>query len=140
MHGDYTSVPRLAGAAPPCVDPAGRSYAVIAVGAAARLVAERWLDKIHSPVWSCLVEGLDSGLVSSFEERLRAARIGWRLMLAGPEADVMRLRAQAIRAGALPVEIREYVTEANRRRVHCAHCRTVTEADAELGGTVVCEG
>jgi hypothetical protein len=38
------------------------------------------------------------------------------------------------------VEIRECVTEANRRRVHCAHCRTVTEADVELGGTVVCEG
>ncbi|WP_395105250.1 dimethylamine monooxygenase subunit DmmA family protein [Actinomadura sp. SCN-SB] len=145
MRVDHTSVPRLAGAAPPAVDPSGRSYAVIAVGAAARPVAGRWLAELASradrpPVWSARVDRLDGTVLAAFEERLRAATVGWRLMLAGPEADVMRLRARAVRAGAVPAEIREHATEADRRRIHCAHCRAITEAEVGVGGTVECRG
>jgi hypothetical protein len=143
MRGDFSSVPRLGGSVPPEVDLSGRSYAVVAIGAAACPVAEGWTRRIASsgaPVWFVQVDGLDEALVGVFEEQLRVATVGWRLMLAGPEADVMRLRAPAIQAGALPVEIREHVTAVDRRRVRCAHCRTIMEAEVGIGGSVVCGG
>ncbi|MFD0851736.1 dimethylamine monooxygenase subunit DmmA family protein, partial [Actinomadura adrarensis] len=33
-----------------------------------------------------------------------------------------------------------HVTAADRRRVRCAHCRTTTEAEVEIGGSVKCDG
>ena len=62
--------------------------------------------------------------------QVETAKVGWRLMLAGPEIDVLRACAVAHDGGALASEIGVAVVESPRRRVWCVHCGTTTEATA----------
>lgn len=142
VHPGHTSVPRPAEDVPEA-DLTGRDFAVIALGEPARAVAASWARRIEeagAPLWTRQADELDETVVSAFRERLAGAMVGWRLMLCGPEADVLWLRAEAIRAGAVPAEIRAYVTAADRRRVYCAHCRHITRTDVEVGGLLTCGG
>lgn len=71
---------------------------------------------------------------------LQSATIGFRLLLAGPEADVYRARATALDCGAQDDELALTVTSNVRRRVHCAHCKTLTETNEPIGAVVECSG
>ncbi|GAB3666958.1 dimethylamine monooxygenase subunit DmmA family protein [Actinocorallia lasiicapitis] len=139
MAIDRTSVPRW-GTTAPGVDTGGRSYAVVSLGEAARAVAERWIGEITAPLWHAHADALDDGLLAAFRRELGRANVGWRLMLTGPEDEVQILRSAAVEAGALQCEIRAHATSAERQRVYCAHCRTVSPTGAGIGGVVRCRG
>jgi hypothetical protein len=75
-------------------------------------------------------------------------RTGVRIILAGPEAVVMRAMSVAREHGAcsqelVPVTVEaagEHVTGPAVRRVHCVTCARPFDAVAALGGSVTCPG
>ena len=127
----------------PGVDETGRAYTVLAFGPAAAPVAERWCDRIAAlgrPVRLERSARATDEVLAALAGQLRDATVGWRLMLAGPEADVLRARAVALDGGALDAELTMLVTGDDRRRVWCAHCGATTEARVRPGGSVPCAG
>lgn len=137
-----TSVPRPQHEVPE-VDPTGRDYAVLALGVPARPVAAAWARRIElsgATSWVSYAPELSDGVLAAFRSRLAEATVGWRLMLCGPEHEVLRLRSEAVRAGALPVEIRMHTTASGLRRVYCAHCRHLTIGDIAVGDLLKCGG
>lgn len=141
MGAQHTSVPRWP-AGTPDVDPAARSLALLGFGARGAAVVARWRSAAPPAVatWAHTARRADEPTLALLEARLAAARVGWRLMLAGPELDVLAARALATRLGALEAEIRVAVTSTRRRRVWCAHCRTTTETGQPVSGETPCRG
>ena len=141
MGAEHTSVPRWAPELP-AADPAARAVALVGFGPAAARVVAGWRAQVGAgtEVWSRLAERADDAALAALAEQLRAARVGWRLMLAGPEADVLAARAVAVEHGALDAEVRTAVTGAALKRVFCAHCRTTTERDVPVAAEVECAG
>jgi hypothetical protein len=126
----------------PGVDATGTAQAVIAVGAAARAVADRWCAQAAAtgaPVWRHDA-GTAADAARALAGQLASARVGWRLLLAGPEADVLALRALALDAGAVDAEVRCHATSTTEKVVRCAHCSAHTRAEVPLGGLVTCPG
>ena len=147
---DHTSVPRWP-AAPNGVDPNGVSYLVVAAGPAGAEVAARWIDEIHragKPVWSHHEgapggpSGVDPGAACSaaLAEELGHARVGVRVMVAGPELVVLDCLRAARDAGALEAELTAHVTDSATKRIYCSHCRTCTEAEVAVAATLSCAG
>lgn len=134
MAGVHTSVPRWP-TTDPGVDTSGRSFGVVAVGQTARGVAEGWVDEIRG-----LCRPVDHSFHAHppLDEWLARARVGYRLMLAGPQADLLRLRARA--AVLLDAELTLLVTDDRERPVWCVHCGTTTRAEAEVDGRAACAG
>ncbi|GAA3392493.1 dimethylamine monooxygenase subunit DmmA family protein [Cryptosporangium minutisporangium] len=125
----------------PDVDESGRSYAVLAFGPDAERVATTWrarLAALGRTVWSWSGERATDAALAALAEQTRVATVGWRLLLAGPEADVLRARAVAITGGAVDAELTVVVTDDRRRRVWCAHCGSTTEADVRAGDDLPC--
>ena len=141
VGAEHTSVPRWP-APVPSVDPAGRSVSLVGFGVSGRPIVETWLAAapVRTVVWSCVADHADDATLELLAEQVRAARVGWRLMLAGPEADVLAARSVATGLGLLDGEIRAAVTSADRKRVYCPHCRAVTEAVVPIGAAVPCRG
>nr|WP_133995978.1 dimethylamine monooxygenase subunit DmmA family protein [Streptomyces sp. 846.5] len=138
-------------ATPPAVDTDGKSFAVLSFGREGRETAERWISGIGDisdvgdigtagPCWARHAERADEELLAALREQLRTALVGWRLMLAGPEAEVLPARSEALMHGAVPAEIRVHVTSARRKRVHCPHCQQVTATDRAVDESVRCGG
>ena len=80
---------------------------------------------------------------------LGECRTGARIVLAGPEATVMRAHAVARQSGATAEELvlladeaaaGQYAAGAARRAVYCVTCRAAFEAAAALGEDVTCPG
>ncbi|WP_411152526.1 dimethylamine monooxygenase subunit DmmA family protein [Streptomyces sp. A30] len=142
MGIQHTSVPRWP-TADPGVDRTGRTYAVMSFGTAADTVAADWrgaLAGLRRPVWTWHGESADGDALALLRGQIDDATVGWRLMLAGPQADVLRAHAEALRGGVLESEITVVVTEDARRRVWCVHCGATTVAEADLGDVVSCTG
>jgi dimethylamine monooxygenase subunit C len=142
MGAAHTSVPRWP-TTDPGVDRTGRAFAIMAFGPGAAPVAERWhreVARLGRPVWVRRVEGADDAVLTELDERVAAARVGWRLMLAGPQADVLAAYAVATRAGFLAAEIAVLVTDDRHRRVWCAHCDTTSLAEVATGDVTPCAG
>lgn len=121
------------------VDPSGRCFAVLGIGDEAREITRGWVRSIDRPVWTSRADDVATA-AEALAAQLREARVGWRLMLAGPEADVLALRSQALSAGAVDEEIRCQVTSRERVVVHCAHCAADTEVTASAGERTACGG
>lgn len=121
------------------VDPTGRRFAIIGIGPDAREITRRWVRSASGASWTVQGDRAEE-VAEALDAQLRAARVGWRLMLAGPEADVLALRSRAITAGAVDEEIRCQVTSRERLVVHCAHCAADTETTASPGAEVRCGG
>lgn len=149
---ELTSVPAWA-ATPtrPDADLTGRSWTVIAIGAAGADVARLWEAQIaaHAAAHPGTDPALRSHLFASNEQdQARAAlladvtqaRVGWRLMLAGPADACLRLRAAAMESGTADDEMTVATTDVGLRTVQCAHCRTVTSAAVELEEVLTCRG
>jgi hypothetical protein len=141
MGIEGTSVPRW-GASPPAVPTTARSVTVLGIGTAAEQTVLAWQRAARHV-------GVEPGvlLAASAEEaqpwlaaQLAGAVVGWRLLVAGPEAEVLRARARALELGAVPGEVLTFVTGVPVRRVHCAHCSAETETDAPVDGTCACTG
>lgn len=141
MAESHTSVPKW-DATPPAVDHTGTSYAVLAFGGDGGAVAAAWVAELGAgrPVWVRYADGADDTTLSALREQLSAARVGWRLLLAGPEADVLLARSVALGHGAVPAEIRAHATSTELKRVHCPHCKETTVAGCAVAQTFRCRG
>lgn len=140
--GAHTNLPRWEDT-PPQADPSGRSFAVLSFGAQARPVADAWMaqvHRLHAGSWRLHNDTADETVVAKLHQRLSRATVGWRLMVAGPEADVLAVSAEALRHGTLAAEIRAHATSTTRRRVQCVHCGTAVDVDAEPGAVFPCAG
>lgn len=148
---ELTSVPAWATTPTrPDADLTGRSWTVIAFGAAGADVARLWEAQIAAHCAAQTAEpALRTHLFASVEpDRARAAlladlaeaRVGWRLMLAGPADGCLRLRAVAMESGAADDEMTVATTDVGLRAVQCVHCRTVTSATVELEEVLPCSG
>lgn len=142
---ELTSVPpwTLVPLRPPA-DLTGRYWTVLAIGDDANAVAADWVAEIgaHRPDAEPgvhLVE--DAGAACrALEADLTDAVVGWRLLLAGPAHDCLRVRARALELGVGDDEITVASTEVATREVYCAHCRTVTTGRVHLTETLPCTG
>ncbi|MEB3367212.1 dimethylamine monooxygenase subunit DmmA family protein [Saccharopolyspora mangrovi] len=121
------------------VDPSGARFAIIGVGDAAAEIARGWASSLDRPVWTFHADRAADAF-DALDAQVRQARVGWRLMLAGPEADVLALRSRAISGGAVDEEIRCQVTSRERVVVHCAHCAAETAVTASAGERATCSG
>ena len=141
MGAEHTSVPRWP-AEVPAPDPAGRAVTLVGLGAAGRELTGRWAAEVHpgTPVDELLADRADGDLLARLAARLGDAVVGWRLMLAGPEVDVLAARALVTSLGLLDDEIRVAVTCTAGRRVYCPHCRTTTSTTAPVSGETPCDG
>lgn len=135
--GARTSLPEWP--EPVVVDPSGARFAIIGIGEVAAAITRDWVEALDRPARTFHADRAEAAF-QGLDAELREARIGWRLMLAGPEADVLALRSRAISAGAVDEEIRCRVTSRDRLVVHCAHCATDTEVTAAPGGRAICSG
>lgn len=141
---EFTSVPPWAVAprrAP--ADVTGRYWTVVAFAGGESIAAE-WVAQLESHRPGALprvhLVGDDLAATSAVDADVSTARVGWRLMMAGPADACLRLRAHAIGIGLGDDEITVASTDVAHRDVHCAHCRTVTRGEVPLGGVVVCDG
>ncbi|MEZ0357497.1 dimethylamine monooxygenase subunit DmmA family protein [Mycobacterium sp. SA01] len=142
---ELTSVPAWA-VEPTCptADLTGRYWTVLAVGTDAAAVAARWVDEIHAAHPDARprvhqvadVEAACAALDADLEE----AKVGWRLLLAGPAYACLRIRARAFELGAADDEITVASTEVATREVYCAHCRITTTAATGLSEEITCPG
>ncbi|WP_035855085.1 dimethylamine monooxygenase subunit DmmA family protein [Cryptosporangium arvum] len=142
MGAPHTSVPRWP-TTDPGIDESGRAYAVMAFGGDAAGVAAGWCERIRAlarPLWVRRCDRADDDALAALAGRLRVVTVGWRLLLAGPEIDVLRAHAVALDGGALDAELRILVTDDRRRRVRCAHCTATTEADVRPDEQLRCAG
>lgn len=141
MAAEHTSVPRWP-RTDPGVDRSGRAFAILSFGADAAGVARGWareVARLDRPVWTWHGDGADP-VLGELADRAGAARVGWRLMLAGPEADVLAARATATAAGLLDPELTLLVTDDRRRRVWCSHCGATTLAEVAVDDVTDCAG
>ncbi|MGY1820782.1 dimethylamine monooxygenase subunit DmmA family protein [Geodermatophilus sp. SYSU D00079] len=141
MGIEHTSVPRWEAAAPALPGHA-RSVTLLGLDEAAEQVVTSWEA-------AAVDAGIDAHVLRTrgcaealpwLAARMADAVVGWRLLVAGPEADVLRARARALHLGAVPAEVLTFVTGVPVRRVHCAHCASETETTAPVDATCTCRG
>lgn len=85
-------------------------------------------------------DAADREALASLIAVLEQARVGVRLVLAGPPADVAAAAAAAAACGLLEEEVTLLANESGRRLVFCAHCRTANTTVQGVGSEVDCEG
>ncbi len=124
------------------MDSSVRAVALMGFGSSGAAALRGWAAAVPDgvPAWTHLATGADDGTLALLAEHIAAARVGWRLVLAGPEIDVLAARSVATGLGVLEAEISVAVTDTQRRRVFCPHCRTTTVTSEPVGGSVPCDG
>lgn len=142
---ESTSVPAWAiRAVCPPADTSGRYWTVVAMGEPAEAIAADWTTQIVAchPGAEVRVHPVadDAAAAEAVTADLAQARVGWRLMIAGPADGCLRVRAHALRSGAADDEITVASTAVAVRAVHCAHCGELTRAKVDLEGVVTCTG
>jgi len=144
---ELTSVPPWATAASrPSADTSGRYWTVVAFGAAGAAITRAWCDEIVASGRGSgltvheFADGDDDAARAALLADLAVARVGWRLMMAGPAASCLRLRAAATAADVADDEMTVGSTDVELRAVQCVHCRAVTTAAVQLEGVVPCSG
>lgn len=140
---ELTSVPPWAlTAMTPPADPTGRTYSLVVFGEPGRVVAAQWAtelgDRLDAVQMHVVRDIADARAALATD--LVTARVGWRLMLAGPLAEVMALRADALAGGLADDEITIATTSTELRPVLCSHCWHVAEVRAAVGEVVPCGG
>lgn len=144
---DHASVPEWARvpAAQP-VDRTAASCTILTFGTAS--LAAGWSSELTALGVGHHVIQLASGDLARerqiVAEELQRAVVGWRLMLGGPLADVLRVRSSALRAGLLGAEIVVGTTEVDHLPVSCAHCGATTLTTTPIAAApdrlVTCQG
>ncbi len=138
----HSSVPRWP-TADPGLDRSGNAYAVMTFGPAATALGAAWrgeLAALGRAVWSWHGDAATGVGLAGLREQIASATVGWRLLLAGSEPEVLLAYAEAVAGGVLDAEITVVVTDTARRRVWCSHCRTTTVAEVALGAQTDCAG
>lgn len=124
---------------PEAVDRTGTSFVIVDLGGddTAAGVADAWAQQAEEvgPVTRHRADRLD---VDELSAVLARTRCGVRVMIAGPQDDVLLALATARAAGAEPDELMSFATRTDLLAVFCAHCRATSRVAAEPGGTVSC--
>lgn len=143
---ELTSVPGWAlTPAEPDADLSGRSWTVVAFGSRGAAIAADWLDQISSAEGGSAVrlhrfaewEPADRA-AAALRADLGSARVGWRLMMAGPADACLKLRGAAVDLGVADDEMTVASTDVDSRSVHCVHCGAVTRARVNIEDTLPC--
>ena len=148
----WTSVPRW----PAPELPAAASYLACCFGAAGERQASALLEAADREVpvrTETFADHWDAATEPALRRLIEESFTGVRVILAGPEAMVMRAAALARRLGATSEELvlmaadavsgaagGGYVTGRAARRVFCAACRAPFDAVAALNDSVTCPG
>lgn len=147
---ELTSVPVWAlNPTRPGADLSGRAWTIIAFGPHGADIAQTWIDQIASVHGESAVRlhrcddgtQCDDGTASAIEALtadLVDARVGWRLMMAGPADACLRLRGAAGALGVADDEMTVASTGDEARTVHCVHCGAVTRAQVQLDQVLPC--
>lgn len=146
MGAQHTSVPRWP-TSDPGLDRTGRAYAVVSFGAAAAPIADGWRGQLHElgrPVWhhhaGSATEDAAEDALTALRAYLATSTVGLRLMVAGPQAEVLLAYSEARGGGVLDCEIVAVVTDDSRRRVKCLHCGTISAGDVAVEQLLACDG
>ena len=139
----HASVPRWP-SEPPGIDPTGRVYGVVAIDCQSSddNVVSTWLAALalsDKPMWT-LTGPAAAAVHEPLAQRLTASVVGLRLLIVGPEQDVLALQATARGAGMIDAELTLHVTATDHRRVYCAHCRTTSSVCGQVGDVRPCSG
>jgi hypothetical protein len=138
----HSTVPRWP-AEPASVDGSGRGYVVLAFGPDAEQVAAAWRRDIARRAMPLV--SLDGGpnpanALDRLAEVLAGASTGLRLMVAGPEQEVLAVQSAARVAGMIDDELALHVTSAAARQVYCVHCKTTSSVVAAVDELASCHG
>lgn len=118
-------------AQPPRVDVAGRVFGVAAPLDCA--VAAGWvaaISQLGRPSWR--IEPADLG------RALGNATVGVRVMVSGPEHDVLAAGAACREAGLLDDEVTLFATTTSARRIYCVHCKATSLVTTAVGDVATC--
>lgn len=125
----------------PAADLSGRAWTVIAIGSRGADVAREWIAQIASAGYESAVRlhVVDAGnAIEELTADLADARVGWRLMMAGPADACLKLRGAATGMGVADDEMTVASTNVDSRAVHCVHCGSVTCAQVHLDEVLPC--
>ncbi len=128
----------------PAADLTGRQWTVLAIGADATGIVEQWRAQINAehPDAEPRVHHVADATAAcaALDADLTDAKVGWRLLVAGPAHVCLRVRAHAMELGANDDEIVVASTEVDTREIYCAHCRTTMTATVGLTDEISCSG
>lgn len=125
----------------PDADLSGRAWTIIAFGPGGADIARDWVAQIASAGGESAVRlhQVDAGqAIEVLTADLADARVGWRLMMAGPADACLHLRGAATGLGVADDEMTVASTEVDSRAVHCVHCGAVTRARVQLDEVLPC--
>jgi len=142
---ELTSVPRwTVEPTLPDADLTGATWTVLAIGPDAGPVVDSWSAQITCarPGAALTVHHVADAdaATAALDAALAGARVGWRLMVAGPAHECLQVRAHAVRNEVADDEMTFASTEVDHRVVLCVHCGTRTYASAGIEDVVVCTG
>jgi hypothetical protein len=121
-------------------DTTGRSYLLLGVGAAARPTLQRWEAEIGADHVDLMLDADVDKVREVLVHKLKAARVGIRLRIAGSAGACLKLRGVALTHGLEDDEISAFPVGVGPLEVFCTHCRAVSGAHVDVGGTVPCDG
>lgn len=127
----------------PGADLSGRAWTIIAFGPHGADIAQDWITQIETVHGESTVRlhrcGDDTAdAIEALTADLADARVGWRLMMAGPADACLRLRGAAGGLGVADDEMTVASTVVDGRAVHCVHCGAVTRALVQLEEVLPC--
>ena len=97
------------------------------------------LDTNGRPRHDLHFEAATQDALSELRTVLASSRVGVRLALTGPPADIRAAAAVAIESGLLEEEVTLLPHEAGPRAIYCPHCLTTT-IDPSARSEVQCQG
>lgn len=127
----------------PDADLSGRAWTVISFGPRGADIARDWITQIAAVAGESAVRlhqvAEDTGqAIEALTADLADARVGWRLMMAGPADACLQVRGAAGGLGVADDEITIASTDVDSRAVHCVHCGAVTRACVQLDEVLPC--
>ena len=122
-------------------DLSGRAWTIIAFGPGGAEIARGWVAQIASAGGKSAVrlhEVRPGQAIEALTADLAEARVGWRLLMAGPADACLELRGAATGLGVADDEMTVASTDVDSRAVHCVHCGAVTRARMQLDEVLPC--
>jgi hypothetical protein len=124
----------------PELDTTGREFLLITLGGCpdGRNTVIDWATQAIAAGRSVTVHVQDQLDLSQIEQAVTDSRTGTRIAVAGPEYDVMQALAAIQACGALPCEVRSYVTSAGTISLFCPHCAHTHRVETRPGSAHEC--
>ncbi|QSE92609.1 hypothetical protein JWS13_30365 [Rhodococcus pseudokoreensis] len=122
------------------MDLTGRHYLLVILGEApsAAAKAKQWARALHDAQRSISEHTASSA--ATVGDLIASSTVGIRIMICGPEFEVMQAVAAARSHGVLPCEMFVHITHVDAIHVYCPHCDTATRTIAQPNTTAECSG